>query len=202
MFEVEVCGAEYRVLDWGDIDSLVDRLAGAVSRYEPSLVIGIQRGGAAVAHLITDRLGIRRLYAVGCESYSGVRSRKEPTVYQHLGVDSLKGHNVLVVDDVVDTGRSLRYVLGREVQPKKPVSVRTATLHLKAEASFVPDFYTDVCNAWIVYPWERYETAALLRRRLRGKKVKEVERIVAGAMDLPVEILRGKAGGNRRTCKP
>tara|TARA_R110000868_G_scaffold1452_4_gene11393 strand:- start:1319 stop:1714 length:396 start_codon:yes stop_codon:yes gene_type:complete len=58
----------------------------------------------------------------------------------------------LVVDDICDTGETL----------KKTVAGFTATLHYKKTAIFTPDFYSkEVGTEWIVYPWERNDSAAV-----------------------------------------
>ncbi|MCD6591955.1 MAG: hypothetical protein J7K78_02940, partial [Thaumarchaeota archaeon] len=41
--------------------------------------------------------------------------------------------------------------------PKNPDEVRVATLHMKPWCRFKPDYYVQLTDAWIIYPWERRE---------------------------------------------
>lgn len=152
-----VNGRQYLTLSWSDIEILIDKLAEQVSsRYEPNMLIGILRGGAIVASMLSDVLDMREVYTIGCRSYTGVGERETLVVYQPLSLDSLWDKNVLVVDDVVDTGETMKHIV-QHVRGLSPKNIKTATLHIKPHTSFVPDFYVENVNAWIVYPWSTNE---------------------------------------------
>ena len=58
-------------------------------------------------------------------------------------LDSLKGKNVLVVEDIVDTGRTIRRLLGLLKEKADPKSIRVACLlrkRTRLSDGFVPDF--------------------------------------------------------------
>ncbi len=52
---------------------------------------------------------------------------------------------LLVVDDVVDTGKTLKWFR----------VFLTASLHYKPKSPFKPNFYVKETTNWIVYPWEK-----------------------------------------------
>lgn len=52
----------------------------------------------------------------------------------------ISGKKVLIVDDITDTGETLRLSVDY-VQSLKPAEIRTAVLQHKTCSSFVPDFY-------------------------------------------------------------
>ena len=60
-----------------------------------------------------------------------------------------KNKNILIVDDISDTGRTLLSI--PEIGAYKSV-----TLFIKQGTKFTPTFYCRVCNrdVWVVYPWE------------------------------------------------
>ena len=188
MREVFIKGTRYVVLKWVDVDRMVNELALKIETfYHPHLVVGIHRGGATVAHLLTDRLGLHRFHSIGCESYRGIAKAGEVKIYQPLTIKSLRSQDVLLVDDVSDTGRSLRQVVENEVLPKKPQTLRTATLHIKPETIYLPDYYIKKVDGWIIYPWETYETAeAVVRRIRRNFTFQDLKRIVVRELGLPV----------------
>lgn len=149
-------GRRFLTLTWSDIESLVEKLSEKISKkFSPDVIVGILRGGMIIANLLSDFLNVPEVYAIGCKSYLGVEEKGSVTIYQHLPV-RLDGKLVLLVDDVADSGDTMRYVTQylEELNPKK---VMTATLHIKPHTTFFPDFYVDVINAWIVYPWELNE---------------------------------------------
>lgn len=59
-------------------------------------------------------------------SYEGTESTGVITIKQDLGID-IEGKDVLVVEDIIDTGRTLR-VLREELLKRKPASLKITTL--------------------------------------------------------------------------
>ena len=154
----EVGGVKYLHLSWKDVEKLAEELADKISRdYEPDIIVGILRGGVTVAHLLSDFLGFRVIYPIGCNSYVDVAKRFSVRVYSPLALGSLSGKRVLLVDDVADEGLTLKAVVEQELAPKNPQEVRIATLHMKPWCKFKPDYCVEVTDAWIVYPWEKRE---------------------------------------------
>ncbi len=152
-----VDGRQYLTLSWSDIEMLIDNLAKQVSsRYEPNMLIGILRGGVIIASMLSDILDMREVYAIGCRSYTGIGERSTVVIYQPLSLDSLHDKNVLIIDDVVDTGETMKHIV-QYTKGFGPKSIKTATLHIKPHTTFIPDFYVENVNAWIVYPWSTNE---------------------------------------------
>ena len=134
-------------------------LAGQVKkdRFKPDFIIGIAKGGWVPARFMGDYLGVDCVASIGCSSYHGQSKTKKPEITEKLGLD-IKGLEVLVVDDIADSGESLeaakQYLLA--LNPKK---LKFATLHYKQHSKFKPDYYAEETSAWIVYPWEMAEDA-------------------------------------------
>ena len=61
--------------------------------------------------------------------------------------------NILIVDDISDTGRTLK-------QFKFEENIYTATLHWKQSSEYQPDYFWEIAyeNEWIVYPWENKDS--------------------------------------------
>lgn len=154
----EVGGYRYLKVSWERLEELVEELAEKISvDYRPDILIGILRGGMTVAHFLSDIMGYDEIYPIGCTSYVDVREKRGLRIYNPLILKDLSGKRVLVVDDVADSGGTLREIVDMEVSPKNPLEVRTATLHIKPWSTFKPDYYVEVTDAWIVYPWEKHE---------------------------------------------
>lgn len=131
------------------------------SGFRPDVLIVLWRGGTPVGIVIHEFLlykGIRTYHtAVKAESYSGIEERVEPRIENFDAVLAAvrPGSRVLVVDDIFDTGATLKLVCDRlrAVTPH----VRTATLYYKPgnnRTSLTPDFYMRLTDRWIVFPHE------------------------------------------------
>ena len=57
---------------------------------------------------------------------------------------------VLIVDDISDSGKTLRDVLGHF----HGGNVRTLTIHYKSGSITKPDFFVRKATNWVQYPWE------------------------------------------------
>lgn len=180
---------KFIILDWEDIVRISLRLAKKISasNFRPFCIIGLTRGGLIPARILSDRLGINRLYTLGVSFYTDLAvHKKKPVITQDIDADLL-GKEVLVVDDVADTGMSL--ILSKETLLRRGASeVRLATLHKKPWSKVIPDYYVEETDAWIVYPWEYRETLDLLKKRLttdlETKEKKTIEEAINRIMEL------------------
>ena len=165
-------------LSWDDVQGLVEVVAGKIeaSDFRPDIIVAISRGGFDPARILCDQLSIRRLASVQVEAYDGMVKRPEPVVVLPVNAD-LKWKKVLVVDDVSDSGASI--VKAKEHAMEKEASdVRVATVHIKPWSKFIPDYYAESVDKWVVYPWELkeclLEVAGNIRSTgLRGESIAE-----------------------------
>jgi hypothetical protein len=160
-------------LSWDDVQRLTEAVAGkiAASGFKPDLVVAVSRGGFDPARILCDQLGIRRLASVQIEAYDGMVKRPEPVVILPVNAD-LRGKRVLMADDVSDSGASL--LVAREHLVERGASeVRIATLHIKPWSRFVPDYYAEKVDAWVVYPWELRECLLEVAEKIRASGVAE-----------------------------
>jgi uncharacterized protein len=150
--------------------------------FEPDIIIGVARGGWIPARLLADLLGVGKLASLGISFYSDIaKTEKTPVITQPIS-DNIKGKIVLMVDDVADTGQSLK--IGRDhVTRLQPRSLRVATIYKKPWSILTPDYFTSVSDAWIIFPWEQAESARSLKRKLtaEGISTSEIKRQLLSA---------------------
>jgi len=147
-------------LSWEEVEHLCDLLARKIERsnFKPDIVVAVSRGGFPVARILCDALGLRRLASLQIEYYLAPgQTRKAPRLLYPLNAD-VRGKRVLIVDDVADKGESLK-LARKHVKQKGAEEVKIATLHYKPWSTTVPDFHVKKVRSWIVYPWEKKETA-------------------------------------------
>ncbi len=125
--------------------------------YAPDVIIGLARGGWCFARVLCDFIGVKDLLSVKVEHW-GITATPdgEVKIKYPLNVD-FTGKRVLVVDDISDTGKSLR-VATNHVESFKPLEVKTATLLLLNGSTFAPDFFGEELTwRWVVFPWNYVE---------------------------------------------
>ena len=100
---------------------------------------------------------------------------KEPKITQPVSTN-VKGRRVLVVDDVADSGKSLKLVK-EHLAEQGASDVKICAIYYKPWSILLPDYYARKTEAWIIFPWERWESIKKIGNKLRkqGKSLKEIE---------------------------
>jgi hypoxanthine phosphoribosyltransferase len=149
------------ITNWDYIYDLCREVSDDVkaAEFEPDVVVALARGGWFAGRVICDFLGLDDLTSLKMEHYVGTAQKSgEPTVRYPMPEGSVEGKDVLVMDDIADTGGSIRRA-HEYVTDRNPGEVRTATLQLLGTSEFDPDFVGERLDewAWIVYPWNFIE---------------------------------------------
>ncbi len=113
-------------------------------------VVAITRGGMAPAMIVARELDIRTVDTISVKSYDH-QTQSAPRVIKHPNPDVVgDGTGILVIDDLVDTGKTLEVV--RQVMPKAQI----ATVYAKPMGRpQVDTFITEVSqDTWIFFPWD------------------------------------------------
>jgi hypoxanthine phosphoribosyltransferase len=161
---------ESEIPSWNQIYRLLLKLAEAVrkSGFEPDVIVGVSRGGWIPARIMSDLLETPKLANVTAEFYVGVtETKREPTITQPVSV-SVKDKKVLVVDDVADTGESLKLV-NSHLKNQGASEIKIATIYYKPWSVIVPHCYEKETRCWIVFPWEQKETVRKTVEKFRGE---------------------------------
>lgn len=181
-----------QLVTWEQVEQLAYSLASQLKKdnYAPEVVVGISRGGVIPARLLCDKLRIHDLVVMKMEHW-GVPGRiTGEAAITHGVTANIAGKRVLVVDDLTDTGDSLRKA-AEHVKSLKPREARTAVLHHKATSAFTPDYYGEKLDgwAWVIYPWMRHEdTADFVKKAIeKGVTRRELSAFLKKEHDLDVK---------------
>ena len=143
------------ILTWEEFGHAGRHLAQAVvdAGFVPDVVLAIARGGLPVAGSMAYALPTKNCFVINVEYYTGVgETRDLPVILPpYLDTDDITGLKVLLVDDVADTGHTLKLVQD-QLRPRV-AELRTAVLYHKPQSVVVPDFAWRATNRWIVFPW-------------------------------------------------
>jgi hypoxanthine phosphoribosyltransferase len=142
----------------GDIRRRVDELAAQISAdyagKEALVLVGVLKGSFIFLADLSRRLSIPRtieFIAVSSYEEGSVHSGAVRLVMDVRG--NIEDKHVLIVEDIVDTGQTLHYLIGM-LESHRPASVRTCALLHKAERAEVEvDIdYTgfSIADEWVV----------------------------------------------------
>jgi xanthine phosphoribosyltransferase len=113
-------------------------------------VVGITRGGLVPAMVVSRELDIRVVDTISVKSYNN-QAQMEPVVTK-APQEALMGDGtgILIVDDLVDTGKTLDLV--RRMYPQ----AHFATVYAKPQGRpMVETYITEVSqDTWIFFPWD------------------------------------------------
>jgi len=140
-----------------EIDTLTEKLAKQIKedRIKIDYIVALSKGGLIPARLLAKYLAVKKILVIGIEFYKGMSTMDIPHIYQKLSCRFNGTDNILIVDDIVDTGESIKAALS-EVIDHGGQDIITASLHYKNKASYMPLYYGELVSneAWVIYPWE------------------------------------------------
>lgn len=160
-------------VSWDEYHQLIERLALAVhaSNWEFDQILCLARGGMRPGDVLS-RIFDKPLAIMSTSSYRAdagtIQGRLDMAKYITMPKGELAGR-VLLVDDLADTGVTLRAVVERLRGMPAIRELRAAVLWVKGVSSYTPDYYCQVLptSPWIHQPFEDYDnlgTDGLVRR--------------------------------------
>jgi hypoxanthine phosphoribosyltransferase len=128
------------------------------SDYLPDVVVAIARGGFPPARYVCDFLDLSELASTRIKHYEAGARKNEKTDLKNPLNAEVKDRNILVVDDVNDTGKTLEVAV-KYIESLQPKNIKTAVLHEKKNTVFKADFVAAYVKEWrwITYPWAMVE---------------------------------------------
>ncbi|PIE11381.1 MAG: xanthine phosphoribosyltransferase [Rhodobacterales bacterium] len=133
-----------------DARALAWRLDGIAPEGGWRAVVAITRGGMAPAMIVARELDVRLVDTISVKSYHHQQQGKAEIIKAPSSDAIGDGDGVLIIDDLVDTGRTLQVV--RDAMPKAHI----ATVYAKPMGRpMVDTFITEVSqDTWIFFPWD------------------------------------------------
>jgi uncharacterized protein len=146
---------EREVMTWPELGAGARHLAETVhgDGFRPDIILAIARGGLLPAAAVAYALGVKNTYTMNVEFYTDIDQRLDvpmvlPPVPELIDV----GHSdLLIVDDVADTGATLDVV--QRFCEGKVADVRTAVLYEKSRSIVKCDYVWRRTDRWITFPW-------------------------------------------------
>lgn len=151
---------ECKIAEWNQLQRTAESVTRDVinSDFSPTAVVGVARGGWIPARCIADFLEIDNLTSIKIDHYQGTTEKQNAEIQFNTRADAIQGERVLVVDDIVDSGKTLAEAI-EDIQDSNADKTKSCTLHSLPSSDIEPDFvgkrFEDFY--WIIYPWNLTE---------------------------------------------
>jgi hypoxanthine phosphoribosyltransferase len=159
-------------VSWHDVQQQVQELIRqmCLDKWTPDYVVGITRGGLTPANLISQYLDCP-METLKVRLRDGAADECESNFW--MAEDAYNGKNILIVDDINDSGTTLNWIKrdweGNCFEHDEQwdfvwgKSTRVATLYdnQASQSQLVPSYAAETINKlddpqWIVFPWEEW----------------------------------------------
>jgi len=152
-------GMDYTFLNWSDIYNECEVLCEKISKNENKFdcIIGLLRGGIIPARIISDFLLVNDIFCMDVKFYTGIGKKLDEPIIKFCDLDD-KHNDILVVDDIYDSGSTMKTVK-KFLKEEKKVSITTATLLCKKDSVQTPNYFSKYVKTkeWVIFPWEKNE---------------------------------------------
>ncbi|MCK5402763.1 hypothetical protein KAI60_01495 [Candidatus Bathyarchaeota archaeon] len=144
-------------LSWKRFGEIILQMAKEIQfNFDLNVIIGVGKSGIIPAAILAKKLKINEFYSIVVSLYNEEKPprklyQKPQIMFSNLG--SLKGKNVLVVDDFVNTGATLKMVL-QKVNNAGAKDVMSAVVGLRRDASYQPEYFGMVFKGCLWFPWD------------------------------------------------
>ena len=160
-------------VSWDEYHQLIERLAIQVheSGWEFDQILCLARGGLRPGDVMS-RVFDKPLAIMATSSYRAeagtIQGRLDMAKYITMPKGELAGR-VLLIDDLADSGVTLRAVVDRLRAMPAISELRSAVIWVKGVSTYTPDYHVESLptSPWIHQPFEEYDTLrpeALLKR--------------------------------------
>lgn len=161
-----------KIVLWKDFYHLARKVSRKIrdSGYSIDIIVAIGRGGYVPGRILSDLLGIKNLTSFKIEHYRDTREFQSAVVKYPLATD-VSEKNVLLVDDVNDSGETFEAAIEHLHDHEPAREIRTAVIHHKIVSRITPDYYAEKITEWhwMLYPWAVNEDISSMIQAMRPR---------------------------------
>ena len=138
---------------YDDFKQDTNQLIKQTKSFKANAILGIARGGLTLAHTMAEGLEIRDVQTLRTELYDDTKKRNKIVMFDSSNLS--KNKKVLVVDDIADSGETLKFVMLYLEKKYPDIEFKSATLFYKKRSVYKPDFWINEAKEWIEFFWEK-----------------------------------------------
>ena len=163
-------------VSWKDIEDWTKGIMKMIiaDDYNPDIIVGIARGGLVPARMVADYLFKKDLLSIKTEHWGVTATMDGKAVLKEKLNYDVSGKKVLIVDDITDTGESMRLSYNY-IKSLNPAELKTTSMLYVNGSSYTPDYYGKGLSkeewAWFVFPWNVYEDTYNLSKKFMDTPV-------------------------------
>jgi uncharacterized protein len=148
-------------ISWNEINGLVRLIADRVGDKPIDAIVGISRSGLIPAVMLSHTLGVRNFAVLDIIRTTSDNVNADKTIANYRGIlnqQFITGQNVLLVDDIVGEGMTLR--TAKEILKDIGANIISATLVVNQNnlGTIAPEEIVDhdgcIVHGWVIFPWE------------------------------------------------
>jgi xanthine phosphoribosyltransferase len=130
----------------------VKQLVAKTRSFQPDGLLAIARGGLTLAHAYALATENRNLFTVNSVLYDGEVKRSHAKLTNIPDLSGMK--RILIIDDIVDSGETLKGVLNVLHERYPDIDFKSASLYYKKTSDLQPDYTLHEATEWIDFFWE------------------------------------------------
>jgi hypoxanthine phosphoribosyltransferase len=146
------------IYSWSDFDKDIKTIHHNLldDGWVPDYIVGVKRGGLIPAISLSHRFN-KPLIMMSCQ----LRDSNDNEVRLYEVEDISKDKNILIVDDMCDSGITLSKIIHKFIANEFNIgNIKTCALFYNTSQSFIVDYTTrtidrNIDQRWIVFPWEQ-----------------------------------------------
>lgn len=148
--------SKQRKVTWEEVDKCCKNILEQIHDEEYFVtIVSVARGGLVPGTMLSYALEIKDVVSCNIKAYSKNKILNQPTFVHSFSPRLVNDRKILIVDDLVDSGKSLQMLKGF-LDNETTAKYKIATLFYKPKSIVVPDFYGKKVSdsTWLVFPWE------------------------------------------------
>lgn len=150
---------KYMIMTWETMGRYLEALKAQIDAagIRPTAIVAISRGGMVLGAFLGNRYGIRDVQVLSIIRNASDEKRSdrgEPQLRWMAPDESLKGHCVILADDIAGDGGTLAFA-HRLLEARQPDKLYTSVIVKNANTQHQPDFHAVEVDEWTIFPWEK-----------------------------------------------
>ena len=125
--------------------------------FVPDFLVGLSRGGLVPLGFLAGEqmFDNRATKIINIKSYVKSGHQTELRMFIPAHLEDLKdARSILIIDDLVDSGKTMEYVYTLFKRTFPTARIKTGTLFYKKSSTIKPDYFVQETDDWVIFPWE------------------------------------------------
>lgn len=133
-------------MGWDEVERETTLLAKKID-YSPDIIVAVARGGFVPGRLLAKSLGVKKMFGL-----TVTKSGDSRKIESQIDKESIAGKEVLLVEDMIESGRSL--IAAKKYLEDLGASVHTTALYSMPDSEISLDYCLKSRRDIPEFPWD------------------------------------------------